>query len=272
MLADNKLNDRSSWDKAALARRLKELSELALDFEITAIGFERPNIDLRIRSLDATPKDDYFEGAAGPAVSKVGDLWFMDSHRLHCADVLDAGAYDIVLDGEKAVAAFADRRFDPAVDDHAPGEREVTEEFSTPPRQMSAVEPTSDLKRILVHLGANCHEGAFLYFFSDWRHMGEILASANDVGLSLVDLCAGPKTTAERVQWARPTVLNTKSSSFSKMDTRPARTMSAEVAPAVFAQTSGIIRPSIAVGGGRAARVSISLRTRSRSCSSQTRS
>jgi hypothetical protein len=193
MLADNKLNDRSSWDKAALARRLKELSELALDFEITAIGFERPNIDLRIRSLDATPKDDYFEGAAGPAVSKVGDLWFMDSHRLHCADVLDAGAYDIVLDGEKAVAAFADRRFDPAVDDHAPGEREVTEEFSTPPRQMSAVEPTSDLKRILVHLGANCHEGAFLYFFSDWRHMGEILASANDVGLSLVDLCVWTK-------------------------------------------------------------------------------
>jgi hypothetical protein len=194
MLADNKLNERSSWDEAALGRRLKELSELALDFEITAIGFERPNIDLRIRSLDATPKDDDFDVAAGPAVSKVGDLWFMDSHRLHCADALDAGAYDTVLAGEKAVAAFADRRFDAAVDDHAPGEREITErEFSMPSGQMSAVEPMSVLKRKLVHLSANCHEGAFLYGFSDWRHMGEILASASDVGLDLVDLCIWTK-------------------------------------------------------------------------------
>jgi ParB/RepB/Spo0J family partition protein len=192
MLADNKLNDRSSWDEAALARRLKELSELALDFEITAIGFERPNIDLRIRSLDATPKDDDFEVAAGPAVSKVGDLWLMDSHRLHCADALDADAYNTVLAGEKAVTAFADRRFDPAVDDHAPGKLEVTErEFSMPP--VSAVDPTSVLKRILGHLSVNCHEGAFLYGFSDWRRMGEILASASDVGLDLVDLCVWTK-------------------------------------------------------------------------------
>jgi hypothetical protein len=37
MLADNKLTDRSSWDDAALAARLKELSELALDFDCPAI-------------------------------------------------------------------------------------------------------------------------------------------------------------------------------------------------------------------------------------------
>jgi hypothetical protein len=31
---------------------LKELSELALDFDIEAIGFELPEIDFRIQSLD----------------------------------------------------------------------------------------------------------------------------------------------------------------------------------------------------------------------------
>jgi ParB/RepB/Spo0J family partition protein len=45
MLADNKLTDRSSWDDAGLALHLKELSELALDFDIEAIGFELPKID-----------------------------------------------------------------------------------------------------------------------------------------------------------------------------------------------------------------------------------
>ena len=38
MLADNKLTDRSSWDDAALAVHLKELSELTLDFYIEAAG------------------------------------------------------------------------------------------------------------------------------------------------------------------------------------------------------------------------------------------
>ena len=42
MLADNKLTDRSSWDDTELALHLKELSEIALDFDIEAIGFELP--------------------------------------------------------------------------------------------------------------------------------------------------------------------------------------------------------------------------------------
>ena len=50
MLADNKLTDRSSWDDAALAVHLKELSELVLDFDIEAVGFELPEIDFRIQS------------------------------------------------------------------------------------------------------------------------------------------------------------------------------------------------------------------------------
>ena len=40
LLADNQLTDRSSWDDEQLALRLKELQEIALDFEIEATGFE----------------------------------------------------------------------------------------------------------------------------------------------------------------------------------------------------------------------------------------
>src|ERR1700733_4088197 len=51
MLADNKLTDRSSWDDAKLAVQLRELSNLALDFDIETTGFEAPEIDFRIQSL-----------------------------------------------------------------------------------------------------------------------------------------------------------------------------------------------------------------------------
>jgi ParB-like chromosome segregation protein Spo0J len=54
MLADNKLSDRSSWDDTTLAVHLKELSALVLDFHIEATGFEPPEIDFRIQSLDVS--------------------------------------------------------------------------------------------------------------------------------------------------------------------------------------------------------------------------
>jgi ParB-like chromosome segregation protein Spo0J len=69
LLADNKLAERSSWDDASLALQLKELVDLALDFDFEAIGFELPEVDLRIQSLD--PEDnadraDEFSTAVGP--------------------------------------------------------------------------------------------------------------------------------------------------------------------------------------------------------------
>lgn len=52
LVSDNKLTDRSHWDDGKLALCLKELQEIALDFEIEATGFEVPEIDFRIQSLD----------------------------------------------------------------------------------------------------------------------------------------------------------------------------------------------------------------------------
>ena len=95
-LADNKLTDRSSWDDAKVAAQLKELSELVLDFDIEAIGFELPEMDVRIQSLDdpdTTDKADEFDAATGPAVSLPGDLWLLGPHRFYCGNALDSSSY-----------------------------------------------------------------------------------------------------------------------------------------------------------------------------------
>src|ERR1700676_1011202 len=99
MLADNKLTDRSTWDDAKVAVQLKELSELVLDFDIEAIGFELTEIDFRIQSLDtsdAADNADEFDAATGPAVSMADDLWLLGLHRLYCGNALDATAYPTV--------------------------------------------------------------------------------------------------------------------------------------------------------------------------------
>jgi ParB-like nuclease domain len=90
MLADNKLTDRSRWDDSKLAGQLKELSNLALDFDIEATGFEAPEIDFRIQSLeeDTIDRFDDFEVVNGAAVSVAGDLWHLGDHRICCGDAV----------------------------------------------------------------------------------------------------------------------------------------------------------------------------------------
>jgi ParB-like chromosome segregation protein Spo0J len=92
MLADNKLTDRSTWDDETLAVQLKELSELVLNFEIEATGFEAPEIDFRIQSLeevDSIDRADEFQLASGQPGSMVGDLWHLGNHRIYCGNAMD---------------------------------------------------------------------------------------------------------------------------------------------------------------------------------------
>jgi|ERR1700722_6817379 hypothetical protein len=169
-LADNKLTDRSSWDDSALAVHLKELSELALDFDIEAIGFETPEIDLRIQSLDAISEDaaDDFSVTTGPIVSKSGDLWLLGSHRLYAGSALDPAAYDVLLEGHKAAAAFTDPPYNVRINGHASGKGKTAHrEFPMAAGEMTEVEFTDFLHQMLAHLGTNCREGGLIYSCMD---------------------------------------------------------------------------------------------------------
>jgi ParB-like nuclease domain len=102
-LADNQLASRSRWNDDLVAVQLKELSEI-LDFDIEAIGFELPELDIRIQSLDdpdVADKADEFDIPTGPAVSIPGDLWLMDSHRLHCANASESTPYAILMETKR---------------------------------------------------------------------------------------------------------------------------------------------------------------------------
>jgi|SRR5882757_2295528 len=56
LIADNRLTENSSWDERMLGEQLKILSELKLDFDLEAIGFEVPEIDLLIDGLNTSPR------------------------------------------------------------------------------------------------------------------------------------------------------------------------------------------------------------------------
>jgi DNA modification methylase len=197
MLADNKLTDRSTWDDPKLAIQLKELSDLVLDFDIEAIGFEPPEIDLRIQSLDSALEeaDDQFELATGPVVSRTGDLWLLGSHRLYCGSALDAASYETLSTGEKAAAAITDPPFNVRIDGHVSGNGRTTHrEFAMASGEMSEAEFTDFLCQTFQRISAYCRDGALIYSFMDWRHMSEILAAGRTANLNLLNLCVWAKT------------------------------------------------------------------------------
>src|SRR5580700_6593715 len=198
MLADNKLTDRSSWDDAALALHLKELSELALDFDIEAIGFELPEIDFRIQSLDISEDADLadeFNAAVGPAVSHIGDLWLLDDHRLYCGSALDPTAYDILLGTAKAAAVFTDPPYNVKVDGHVCGSGAIKHrEFAMASGELSEDEFTRFLNETLELAGSHAAGGAIIYACIDWRHMSEMLAAGRATGFDLLNLCIWVKS------------------------------------------------------------------------------
>jgi DNA modification methylase len=197
MLADNKLTDRSTWDDNKLAIQLKELSDIVLDFDIEAIGFEPPEIDLRIQSLDSALEDadDRFELAPGPVVSRTGDLWLLGSHRLYCGNALDVTSYDALSNGEKAAAAITDPPYNVKIDGHVSGNGKTTHrEFAMASGEMSEAEFADFLHETFQRIIAYCRDGALIYSFMDWRHMAEILAAGRTAYLELLNLCVWAKT------------------------------------------------------------------------------
>jgi DNA modification methylase len=198
-LADNKLTDRSTWDDAKVAVQLKELAELVLDFEVEDIGFEIPEIDFRIQSLetsDAADIADEFDAPTGPTVSIAGDLWFLGTHRLYCGNALDANSYAILMETERAAAAFTDPPYNLSISRIGGNGRIKHREFAMASGEMSKDEFADFLTTTLKLICDHTVSGAVIYEFIDWRHVGEMLAAGDAAGCDLLNICVWVKSNA----------------------------------------------------------------------------
>src|ERR1700677_2512793 len=198
MLADNKLTDRSGWDDAKVAIILKDLSEMALEFEIEATGFETAEIDLRVQSLDLSEdvadSADEFEGSAGPPVSRLADLWRLGPHSLLCGSSLDSHVYDVLLSGEKASAVFTDPPYNVPMKGHAGGKgRRKDREFPMASGEMTEDAFCRFLEDALGLAAAHSLDEAISFACMDWRHSREIQGAIRGVGCGGLNVCVWGK-------------------------------------------------------------------------------
>ncbi len=201
LIADNRLTENSTWDDKLLAEQLKDLSEVALDFSLETTGFEMGEIDLRIESLAAANGDDASEPApmlpAGPPVSQPGDLWLLGSHKVYCANALNADAFAELMASDRAAMVFTDPPYNVPINGHVSGLGATQHrEFAMASGEMDPRQFTEFLAQSFALLTRHSADGAIHFVCMDWRHCNEILAAAMNIYANLENICVWVKSNA----------------------------------------------------------------------------
>lgn len=203
-IADNRLTEQAQWDEVLLAKQLKALSILNLDFDIEATGFTVGEIDLKIEMLDlgvtgaasgGTDQADQWSLSAGAAVTQVGDVWHLGHHRLVCGNALDGRIYTILMVHGKATMIVTDPPYNVKIDGHVGGKGAIKHrEFAMAVGEMSEEEFITFLYTVFLRAVEFSVDGSVHVVFMDWRHSFEILSAARRAYTSHLNTCV----------WAKP--------------------------------------------------------------------
>jgi DNA modification methylase len=98
-IADNQTATLSHWDDERLPLELLDLQKM--DFDLNLIGFSADELTQLLQEPAVQGLSDPDEVPEPPdeAITKLGDLWLMDRHRLLCGDSGNPGDVDRLIDG-----------------------------------------------------------------------------------------------------------------------------------------------------------------------------
>jgi DNA modification methylase len=100
VIADNKLALNAGWDDDALRSEIEELARGGYGLDV--IGFDADELEALLNppSTSQADPDEVPEPPAIP-VTRPGDVWMMDKHRIICGDSTDAETVAALLQGAK---------------------------------------------------------------------------------------------------------------------------------------------------------------------------
>ena len=200
MLADNRLTENSAWDKRLLAEQLMTLSRAELDFSVEVTGFTVGEINMMVENLAAAgrskndPADAIPDRRTKPQVSRVGDVWTLDRHRVYCGDATSENSYSALMKDSRAQMVFTNPRYNEPLDGLVTGPRKVHQPQSIPVSgETSPSEFTSFLMTIFASMVRNTIDGTIHFICMDWRRSEELISAARSVYSEFKDVCVWVK-------------------------------------------------------------------------------
>ena len=199
-LADNKIAANAGWDRQLLAEELSDLAKLLpdcnLDLEIT--GFEPAEIDSLLGDLvdrELDPADDVLPPKK-TAISKIGDLWELGSHKLLCGDAQSGVDIRRLMGTECAAIVITDPPYNLPIR-RVQGRGGIKHgNFTQGSGEKSPADFIRFLRIVLSLAAKHSIKGAILFVFMDWRHIGELLAAGSAVYFELKNVVVWVKTNA----------------------------------------------------------------------------
>jgi DNA modification methylase len=194
VLADNRLAELASWNAKSLKRELQFLSELDIDYDFLALGFDTAEIDFILADDDEA--DDRANALPQtldvPTVSRPGDLWQLEQHRLYCGSALESASYQRLLAHDRAQMVFADPPYNLPIHGHVGGRGGVKHrEFAMASGEMTDAQFTQFLSTSLTQIKAFTDDGAICFVCMDWRHIQQLSTAA--AAFTLINVCVWVK-------------------------------------------------------------------------------
>ncbi|WP_428521567.1 ParB N-terminal domain-containing protein, partial [Pseudorhodoplanes sp.] len=199
-LADNKLAEKAGWDRELLAIELKELESLLpqINLDLSITGFDPAEIDALMFDFGderPNPADEIPDRDDGPAVSRLGDLFVLEKHRLKVGDAKDPEAYSRLLRGKLAAMAFLDPPYNVPIAGHVGGRgRTKHREFTCAAGELTERQFIAFLEESLALCAKHSADGAIHYVCMDWRHCHELHVAGTRVFTELKNVCVWVKT------------------------------------------------------------------------------
>lgn len=199
-LADNKLAEKSRWDRAALAAELPELQELLIaeNLDISITGFTPVEIDQVVFDFEensADPADDIDPDLLSDAiVTRRSDLWRLGPHQLFCGDAADGEALKRMIGNQPAAMAFLDPPYNLKVAGIVGRGRIKHAEFAMASGEMTPAEFVSFLEKTLGAAASVSRSGAVHFCTMDWRHLQELFEAGGKVYGALLNLAVWVKS------------------------------------------------------------------------------
>jgi len=193
-IADNKLAENAGWDYDVLAIELEYIHTLDINFDLTVTGFETPEIDLIIGDAALVePEPPVPALTDDPPVSRLGDLWILDRHRLYCGDACEPGSYAALLAGRIAAMVFTDPPYNLKIASIVGKGRRKHREFAMASGEMTQEEFCQFLRIVIQHCATHAQDGSLHYICMDWRHIGALVEVGLSIYTTLNNICVWDK-------------------------------------------------------------------------------
>jgi DNA modification methylase len=130
-------------------------------------------------------------------ISRIGDLWKLGPHRLFCADALDPGSYERLLQGELAEVVFTDPPYNVPIAGHVSGlGRTKHTDFVMASGEMTPDAFEQFLLTTCSNMARYSRDGAIHFICMDWRHIRELTAAGDKVYSEQKNVCVWVKSNA----------------------------------------------------------------------------